>query len=62
MSVSSMSALRLTLGSAAGLSMVEQEKQWNLIHQGNGHEYHGVALHPRHLSVFERAVLKRHQQ
>ena len=62
MSVSGMSALRVTIVSAAGLSMLEQEKQWKLTHQGRGHEYHGVAVHPTHLSLFERAVLKRHKQ
>jgi len=27
---------------------------------GNAQDYHGVAIHPRHLSLFERVVLKRH--
>ena len=28
--------------------------------EGRGDEYHGVAVHPRHLSWYERFVLKRH--
>jgi len=46
----------------AGLSMLEQETQWDLIQQGRAEDYHGVAVHPRHLSFFEKAVLKRHHQ
>lgn len=46
----------------AGLSMLEQEQQWDLIQQGRAEDYHGVAVHPRHLSLFEKAVLKRHHQ
>lgn len=42
--------------------MLEQEKKWELIQQGRPDDYHGVAVHPRHLSLFERAVLKRHHQ
>lgn len=46
----------------AGLSMLEQEQRWDLIQQGRAEDYHGVAVHPRHLSLFEKAVLKRHRQ
>lgn len=42
--------------------MLEQEKRWQLIQQGRPLDYHGVAVHPRHLSLFERLVLKRHHQ
>ena len=42
--------------------MLEQEKRWGLIQQGRAQDYHGVAVHPRHLSLFERVVLKRHLQ
>ena len=42
--------------------MLEQEKRWELIKQGRGHDYHGVAVHPRHLSWFEKVVLKHHHQ
>ena len=45
-----------------GLSMLEQEKRWALIQQGRADEYHGVAVHPRHLSLFEKYILKRHHQ
>ncbi|KAL3138696.1 hypothetical protein ABBQ32_006450 [Trebouxia sp. C0010 RCD-2024] len=47
---------------ATGLSMLEQEQSWELIQQGRPKDYHGVAVHPRHLSVFERVILKRHHQ
>ena len=40
--------------------MLEQEKRWDLIQQGRGQDYHGVAVHPRHLSLFEKVVLKQH--
>ena len=42
--------------------MLEQERHWELIQQGRPRDYHGVAVHPRHLSLFERLVLKRHTQ
>ena len=42
--------------------MLEQEQQWDVIQQGRAGDYHGVAVHPRHLSLFEKAVLKRHRQ
>ncbi len=42
--------------------MLEQEKRWDLIQQGRAQDYHGVAVHPRHLSWFEKAVLKKHHQ
>ena len=42
--------------------MLEQEKRWELIQQGRPKDYHGVAVHPRHLSLFEKAMLKRHRQ
>ena len=45
-----------------GLSMLEQEKRWELIQQGRPDDYNGVAVHPRHLSLFEKAILKRHRQ
>lgn len=30
--------------------------------QGRGKEYHGIAVHPRHLSLFEKGVLGIHHQ
>lgn len=50
------------LALCTGLSMLEQEQSWELIQQGRPKDYHGVAVHPRHLSVFERVILKRHHQ
>jgi hypothetical protein len=37
-----------------GLDLKEQERRWNFIRQGREHEYHGVAVHPKHLSLWER--------
>ena len=46
----------------AGLDLLEQERRWDYIQQGRGKEYHGIAVHPRHLSLFERGVLGIHHQ
>ena len=43
-----------------GLDLREQERYWEYVMEGRGDEYHGVAVHPRHLSWYERFVLKRH--
>lgn len=43
-----------------GLDLREQERYWTYVRQGRAEEYHGVAVHPQHLSVYERWVLKRH--
>jgi len=45
-----------------GLDLREQERYWELVVKGKENEYHGVAVHPRHLSLYERVVLKRHLQ
>lgn len=37
-----------------GLDLKEQERRWNFIRQGREHEYHGIAIHPKHLSLWER--------
>jgi len=37
-----------------GLDLKEQERRWAYISSGREHEYHGVAIHPRHLSLWER--------
>jgi hypothetical protein len=42
-----------------GLDLREQERYWQYVKEGREGEYHGIAIHPRHLSVFERVVLKR---
>ncbi|SNX87348.1 related to inorganic phosphate transporter [Melanopsichium pennsylvanicum] len=44
-----------------GLDLREQERYWEYVVKGREHEYHGVAVHPRHLSLWERVVLKRHR-
>lgn len=42
-----------------GLDLREQERYWQFVRQGRPGDYHGIAVHPRHLSLFERVVLKR---
>lgn len=37
-----------------GLDLKEQERRWAYIRAGREHEYHGVAVHPKHLSLWER--------
>ena len=44
-----------------GLDLREQERYWMFVRQGIQHEYHGIAVHPRHLSLWERVVLRRHR-
>ncbi|BFZ55411.1 hypothetical protein PYCC9005_002452 [Savitreella phatthalungensis] len=44
-----------------GLDLGESERYWRAVRAGREHEYHGVAVHPRHLSLFERLILKRHK-
>ncbi|SPO29326.1 related to inorganic phosphate transporter [Ustilago trichophora] len=44
-----------------GLDLREQERYWECVVQGREQDYHGVAIHPRHLSLWERVVLKRHR-
>eukprot|EP01117_Protostelium_nocturnum_P013604 TRINITY_DN5094_c0_g1_i1.p1 TRINITY_DN5094_c0_g1~~TRINITY_DN5094_c0_g1_i1.p1 ORF type:complete len:601 (+),score=138.66 TRINITY_DN5094_c0_g1_i1:211-1803(+) len=43
---------------ATALDLREQERRWNLTVKGRDQDYHGLAVHPRHLSWFERVVLK----
>jgi hypothetical protein len=43
-----------------GLDLREQERYWSFVRQGRPQDYHGIAVHPRHLSWYERVVLKRH--
>lgn len=50
----------LFLPDTTGLDLREQERYWEYVMNGNAQDYHGVAIHPRHLSLFERVVLKRH--
>jgi len=42
-----------------GLDLREQERYWQFVREGKESQYHGIAIHPRHLSWFERVVLKR---
>lgn len=46
----------LWLPDTTGLDLKEQERRWHYIRQGRGHEYHGIAVHPKHLSVWERLM------
>lgn len=45
-----------------GLDLKEQERYWAFVRAGKAEEYHGVAIHPRHLSFWEHHVLKRSRQ
>ena len=42
------------LPDTTGLDLKEQERRWAYIRSGREHEYHGVAVHPKHLSLWER--------
>jgi hypothetical protein len=42
------------LPDTTGLDLKEQERRWAYIRAGREHEYHGVAVHPKHLSLWER--------
>jgi Sugar (and other) transporter len=44
----------LFLPDTTGLDLKEQERRWNYIREGREHEYHGIAIHPQHLSLWER--------
>lgn len=44
----------LFLPDTTGLDLKEQERRWQYIRDGREHDYHGVAIHPKHLSVWER--------
>ncbi|KAF1959075.1 major facilitator superfamily protein [Byssothecium circinans] len=44
----------LFLPDTTGLDLKEQERRWSYIRQGRESEYHGIAIHPKHLSVWER--------
>jgi hypothetical protein len=44
----------LFLPDTTGLDLKEQERRWMYLRQGREHEYHGIAVHPKHLSVWER--------
>ena len=42
------------LPDTTGLDLKEQERRWAFIRAGRESEYHGVAIHPKHLSLWER--------
>jgi hypothetical protein len=42
------------LPDTTGLDLKEQERRWAYIRAGRENEYHGVAIHPQHLSLWER--------
>ncbi|KAJ5235673.1 uncharacterized protein N7469_004841 [Penicillium citrinum] len=44
----------LFLPDTTGLDLREQERRWQFIREGREHEYHGPAIHSKHLSVWER--------
>lgn len=44
----------LFLPDTTGLDLKEQERRWQFIRAGRDHDYHGIAVHPKHLSVWER--------
>mgnify|MGYP002716174148 FL=1 len=49
------------LPDTTGLDLREQERYWEYVMNGRVEDYHGVAIHPRHLSLYERVVLKRNR-
>ncbi|KAJ4288125.1 hypothetical protein N0V90_012142 [Kalmusia sp. IMI 367209] len=44
----------LFLPDTTGLDLKEQERRWSYIRAGKEADYHGIAIHPKHLSVWER--------
>ncbi|KAH9909179.1 major facilitator superfamily domain-containing protein [Xylariomycetidae sp. FL2044] len=44
----------LWLPDTTGLDLKEQERRWQYILEGREDQYHGIAIHPQHLSVWER--------
>jgi hypothetical protein len=44
----------LFLPDTTGLDLKEQERRWACIREGKEHEYHGIAIHWKHLSWWER--------
>jgi len=51
----------LFIPDTTGVDLREQERYWNLVRAGREADYHGIAIHPRHLSFWERYVLRRHR-
>ena len=44
----------LFLPDTTGLDLKECERRWAFIREGREHDYHGIAIHPKHLSLWER--------
>jgi hypothetical protein len=44
----------LWLPDTTGLDLKEQERRWHYILAGKSDQYHGIAIHPAHLSIWER--------
>jgi MFS family permease len=44
----------LFLPDTTGLDLKEQERRWSYIRAGREQDYHGIAIHHKHLSVWER--------
>ncbi|MCJ1462931.1 hypothetical protein MMC07_001535 [Pseudocyphellaria aurata] len=44
----------LFLPDTTGLDLKEQERRWQYIRAGRESDYHGIAIHPKHLSLWER--------
>lgn len=42
-----------------GLDLREQERYWQFVREGRQDEYHGIAIYPRHLSLFEKVFLRK---
>ncbi|KAL7419464.1 hypothetical protein Q5752_006302 [Cryptotrichosporon argae] len=51
----------LFIPDTTGLDLREQDRYWAYVREGRAADYHGIAVHPRHLSYFERFVLRRHR-
>ncbi|KAK3330786.1 major facilitator superfamily domain-containing protein [Apodospora peruviana] len=46
----------LFLPDTTGLDLKEQERRWTYIRSGRAEDYHGIAIHPAHLSLWERLM------
>ena len=44
----------LFLPDTTGLDLKESERRWKYIREGRPQDYHGIAVHPKHLSLWER--------
>lgn len=42
------------LPDTTGLDLKEAERRWAFIRSGREQDYHGIAVHPKHLSLYER--------